>query len=427
MYELVLFKNIYDPRITEIDHYVELGGYKAAEKVVNGLSAAQVIETTKATGLRGRGGAGFPTGMKWSFVPKNTGKPVYLCCNGDESEPGTCKDRVIIDRDPHQLIEGMIIAAFAVDCHLAFIYIRGEFTYGYRVLERALEQARAKGYLGKKIFGSNFDLDIVPHSGAGAYICGEETGLLESLEGKRGHPRQKPPFPAVQGLYGCPTVVNNVETLANLPHIFNRGVEWFKSIGSDVRNTGPKLYCVSGHINKPAVVERELGVPLTELLYDVCGGIWKGRKLKGVIPGGSSVPILTANEIDVRMDFDSLAQKGSLLGSAGVIVLDETACMVRMAMRTARFYAEETCGQCSQCREGTWWMEQVLHRIEHGEGEMSDIDTILDMCSNMKGVTICVLSDACAMPVEAMINKYRDEFEYHVMHKKCMVPSPAHA
>jgi NADH-quinone oxidoreductase subunit F len=427
MYELVLFKNIYDPRITEIDHYVELGGYKAAEKVVNGLSAAQVIETTKATGLRGRGGAGFPTGMKWSFVPKNTGKPVYLCCNGDESEPGTCKDRVIIDRDPHQLIEGMIIAAFAVDCHLAFIYIRGEFTYGYRVLERALEQARAKGYLGKKIFGSNFDLDIVPHSGAGAYICGEETGLLESLEGKRGHPRQKPPFPAVQGLYGCPTVVNNVETLANLPHIFNRGVEWFKSIGSDVRNTGPKLYCVSGHINKPAVVERELGVPLTELLYDVCGGIWKGRKLKGVIPGGSSVPILTANEIDVRMDFDSLAQKGSLLGSAGVIVLDETACMVRMAMRTARFYAEETCGQCSQCREGTWWMEQVLHRIEHGEGEMSDIDTILDMCSNMKGVTICVLSDACAMPVEAMINKYRDEFEYHVTHKKCMVPSPAHA
>ena len=246
-YELVLFKNIHDPKAVEIDRYVELGGYTAARKVVNELTAAQVIDTTKASGLRGRGGAGFPTGMKWSFVPKDTGKPIYLCCNADESEPGTCKDRVIIERDPHQLIEGMIIASFAVDCHLAFIYIRGEFTYGYRVLEKALDQARAKGFLGQKIFGSNYDFEIVLHSGAGAYICGEETGLIESLEGKRGQPRQKPPFPAVSGLYGCPTVVNNVETLANLPHLFNRGVDWFKSIGSNEKNTGPKLYCVSGH------------------------------------------------------------------------------------------------------------------------------------------------------------------------------------
>ncbi len=427
MYELVLFKNIHDERVKEIDRYIELDGYKAARRVVNELTPAEVVETTKCTGLRGRGGAGFPTGLKWSFVPKNTGKPTYLCCNADESEPGTCKDRVIIERDPHQLIEGMIIASFAVDCHLAFIYIRGEFWYGFQVLERALEEARSKGFLGEKIFGSNYDFDIVLHSGAGAYICGEETGLIESLEGKRGHPRQKPPFPAVQGLYACPTVVNNVETLANLPHIFNRGVDWYKSIGSNEKNTGPKLYCVSGHLNKPAVVERELGIPLPELIYDVCGGIRGGRKLKGVIPGGSSVPILTADEIDVRMDFDSLAANGTLLGSAGCMVLDETTCMVRLAMRTARFYAEETCGQCSQCREGTWWMEQVLHRIEHGQGKISDLDTILDMCSNMKGVTICVLSDACAMPVEAMINKYRAEFEYHITNKTCMAGAHAHA
>jgi NADH-quinone oxidoreductase subunit F len=420
-YELVLFKNINDPNIADIDRYVELGGYGAARKVINEMTAAQVIDVTKASGLRGRGGAGFPTGLKWSFVPKDTGKRIYLCCNADESEPGTCKDRVIIERDPHQLIEGIIIASFAVDCHLAFIYIRGEFSHGYRVLEKALNQARARGFLGRKILGSNYDLDIVLHSGAGAYICGEETGLIESLEGKRGHPRQKPPFPAVSGLYGCPTVVNNVETLANLPHLFNRGVDWFKSIGSNEKNTGPKLYCVSGNVNKPAVVERELGIPLPELINDVCGGIPNGRKLKGVIPGGSSVPILRPEETNVRMDFESLAAKGTLLGSCGVIVIDDSACMVRLALRTARFYAEETCGQCTQCREGTWWMEQVLHRIEHGHGKMSDLNMILDMCSNMKGVTICVLSDACAMPVEAMVNKYRDEFEYHITHKKCMV------
>jgi NADH-quinone oxidoreductase subunit F len=419
-YELVLFKNIHDPLVTEIDRYIELGGYKAARKVVLEMKPSEVIDQTKASGLRGRGGAGFPTGLKWSFVPKNTGKPTYLCCNADESEPGTCKDRVILERDPHQMIEGIIIASYAVDCHLAFIYIRGEFAFAYRVVERALQEARAKGFLGSKIFGSSFDLEIILHSGAGAYICGEETGLIESLEGKRGHPRQKPPFPAVHGLYSCPTVVNNVETLANLPHLFNRGVNWFKSIGSNDKNAGPKLYCVSGCVNKPAVIERELGVPLPELIYDVCGGILGGRQLKGVVPGGSSVPILRADEIDVRMDFDSLAAKGTFLGSAGCMVFDESVCMVKLAWRTARFYAEETCGQCTQCREGTWWMEQVLHRIEHGQGRMSDLKVILDMCTNMKGVTICVLSDACAMPVESIINKYREEFEFHITEKRCM-------
>ena len=423
MYEKVLFRNIEDPRVREIDRYVELGGYQAIRKVLADYTPEEVIEYTKESGLRGRGGAGFPTGMKWSFVPQGTGKPVYLCCNADESEPGTCKDRVIIERDPHQLIEGIMIAAYAVNCHLAFIYVRGEFAYGVRVLERAVEEARSQGFLGSRIFGSGFDLDVIVHSGAGAYICGEETGLLESLEGKRGRPRQKPPFPAVEGLYGCPTVVNNVETLANLPHLFLRGNAWFQGIGTPPKNTGPKLYCVSGHVNKPAVVERELGIPLPELIYDTCGGIREGRELKGVIPGGSSVPILTPDEIDVKMDFDSLAAKGTLLGSAGVIVVDETACIVRLAMRTARFYAEESCGQCTQCREGTWWMEQVLHRIEHGRGTPDDLDVIEDMCGHMKGVTICVLSDACAMPVEAMLRKYREEFEFHVREKRCLVAS----
>ena len=427
MYEKVLLKNIDDPEAVEIDRYLELGGYRAIRKVLTESTPDEVVEVTKESGLRGRGGAGFPAGMKWSFVPKNTGKPTYLCCNADESEPGTCKDRVIIERDPRQLLEGIMIAAYAVECDAAFIYIRGEFLHGYHVLQRAVAEARAKGFLGTGIFGSKFDLEIVVHSGAGAYICGEETGLLESLEGKRGHPRQKPPFPAVEGLYGCPTVVNNVETLANLPHLFNRGVDWFQSIGTPPNNTGPKLYCVSGNVRNPAVIERELGIPLRELIYDLCGGIRDGNQLKGVIPGGSSVPILKPDEIDVKMDFDSLAEKGTLLGSAGVIVVDETTCMVRLAMRTARFYAEESCGQCTQCREGTWWMEQVLHRVEHGQGTIADLNMIEDMCGHMKGVTICVLSDACAMPVEAMIQKYRDEFEYHITEKRCLVNSRAHA
>jgi NADH-quinone oxidoreductase subunit F len=427
MYERVLFQRVGDPLAVEIDRYILTGGYEGIQRVLADHTPAEVIEITNQSGLRGRGGAGFPTGMKWSFVPQDTGKPVYLCCNADESEPGTCKDRVIIEQDPHQLIEGIMIAAYAVHSNLAFIYIRGEFALGFRRLEHAVDQARAKGFLGSRIFGSRFDLNVVVHSGAGAYICGEETGLLESLEGKRGHPRQKPPFPAVEGLYGCPTVVNNVETLANLPHIFVRGAAWFQGIGNPPKNTGPKLYCISGHVRKPAVVEREMGVPLPELIYEVCGGIRDGNRLKGVIPGGSSVPILTADEIDVAMDFDSLAAKGTMLGSAGVMVLDETACIVRLAMRTARFYAEESCGQCTQCREGTWWMEQVLHRIEHGQGRMADLDMIQDMCGHMKGVTICVLSDACAMPVEAMVRKFRDEFEYHVSEKRCLVASHAHA
>ncbi len=421
-YELVLLKNVHDPRTREIDHYIELGGYEAARKVLKEATPADVIETTKATGLRGRGGAGFPTGLKWSFVPKNTGKPTYLCCNADESEPGTCKDRVILERDPHQLIEGMIIASYAVDCHLAFIYIRGEFTLGYRVVEAALEEARAKGISGNGDSSDPISISKSFCTPAPARISAEKKPVCSNRwkvsAGIRGRSRRFRPSTDCTVVRPSSTTSRRSPTC---PTSFTRGVDWFKSIGSDEKNTGPKLYCVSGHVNKPAVIERELGVPLPELIYEVCGGVRNGNKLKGVIPGGSSVPILKADEIDVRMDFDSLAKKGTLLGSAGCMVMDETACIVKLAWRTARFYAEETCGQCTQCREGTWWMDQVLHRIEHGHGKMQDLDMILDMCSNMKGVTICVLSDACAMPVEAMIKKFREEFEYHITEKRCMV------
>jgi len=421
-----IFKNLYGRHDWGLEGARARGAWDGTKAILEKGRDA-IIAEVKASGLRGRGGAGFPTGLKWSFMPKQVGeRPHYLVVNADESEPGTCKDREIMRHDPHLLVEGCLIASFAMGAHACYIYVRGEFIRERERLEAAVDQAYEARLIGKNNV-NGWDFDIYVHHGAGAYICGEETGLIESLEGKRGHPRQKPPFPAVQGLYGCPTVVNNVETLANLPHIFNRGADWFKSIGSNEKNTGPKLYCVSGHINKPAVVERELGIPLMELVNDVCGGIRNGNKLKGIIPGGSSVPILRPEECDVRMDFDSLAAKGTLLGSCGVMVLDETACIVRLALRTARFYAEETCGQCTQCREGTWWMEQVLHRIEHGQGKMEDLRMILDMCSNMKGVTICVLSDACAMPVEAMINKYREEFEYHIAEKRCMVTAHAHA
>lgn len=416
-YEKVLLRNIDEPGQNHIDGYERRGGYQAWRKVVNEMTPEQVIEEVKKSGLRGRGGAGFPTGQKWSFVPKNTGKPIYLCCNADESEPGTFKDRVIIERDPHQLIEGICIAAYAISCTDAFVYIRGEFSYGAHLLDICIRQARAKKYLGKNLFGKGINLNITVFRGAGAYICGEETGLMESLEGKRGMPRLKPPFPAVVGLYGSPTVINNVETLANLPHIVNRGADWYTSIGPK-NNFGPKLFCLSGHINKPGTYEYPMGMPLREMI-EKAGGITNGRPIKGVIPGGSSVPILPPKDLDTPMDFDSLVKAGSMLGSAGVMVMDDTVCMVRMAVITARFYAHETCGQCTQCREGTHWLYRILHRIEEGEGKMKDIDTLLDVCENMKGRTICVLSDAAAMPTEAFIKHYRSEFEQHITGKGC--------
>lgn len=416
----VLTKNMHVPNLTNVDVYESLGGYQALRKTLKEFKPNEIIEIVKKSGLRGRGGAGFPTGVKWGFVPKNIGKPIYLCVNADESEPGTFKDRLIIEKDPHQLLEGTIISAFALDCHQAFIYIRGEFFYGAKVLEKAIAEAYTRGYLGKNILGAGYDLEMVLHRGAGAYICGEETALLESLEGKRGHPRLKPPFPAVIGLYKCPTVINNVETLANVPHIINNGSDWYSSIGIE-RNTGTRLYAVSGHVNKPGVYEFPMTVILRELIFEHCGGMRGGRKLKAVIPGGSSVPILTADQVDVRMDYDSVAKAGSMLGSAGVVVMDETTCMVRAVRRITRFYAEESCGQCTQCREGTEWLYKILTRIEQGEGREGELETLLDLCTQMKGRTICPLSDAAAMPVESYITKFRGEFEAHIRQQRCIV------
>jgi len=399
--------------LTDIDAYLADGGYEAARKALKTTTPDEVITTVKESALRGRGGAGFPTGLKWSFVPKDTGKPVYLLCNADESEPGTFKDRAIIERDPHQLLEGMIISSYAIGCRTAYIYIRGEFYDGYRILERALAEAYARGYLGKSIFGSDVDLDIYLHRGAGAYICGEETGLIESLEGKRAYPRIKPPFPAVHGLFGCPTIVNNVETLACVKHVVARGAEWFKSIGPD-GSPGPKLYCISGHVERPGVYELPMGTPLREMIDEQAGGVWRGRALKAVIPGGSSVPVLTAAEVDVAMDFDSVAKAGSMLGSAGVIVMDDTTCMVRALRTIARFYHHESCGQCTPCREGTGWLEKLLIRIDEGRGTAEDLATLDNVAAGMLGTTICVLSDAAAMPVQSFRKKFGDEFAAHV-------------
>jgi NADH-quinone oxidoreductase subunit F len=415
----VLLANIDKPNSTSIDVYIDGGGYKAATAALK-MKPEEIVQVVKDSELRGRGGAGFPTGMKWSFVPKNAPRPTYLLCNADESEPGTFKDRVIIEKDPHLLIEGMIIAAYAIgSCPMAYIYIRGEFYYGATVLEKALAEARERGYLGKNILGSGFDFDITVHRGAGAYICGEETGLIESVEGHRGQPRVKPPFPAVVGVFGGPTVVNNVETLACVPLIINNGAEWFKSFGSP-KNTGPKLYCVSGAVKKPGVYEFPMGISLRELLYDHCGGITGDRKLKAVIPGGASAPMLLPDEIDLPLNFDAVMKAGSMLGSAGIIVIDESMCIVDAVWRLAKFFAHESCGQCTPCREGTNWMESVLDRLERGEGRQQDADLLLDMADNIGGKSLCALGDAAIGPVISSVKKFRDEYLHHIEHKSCL-------
>jgi NADH-quinone oxidoreductase subunit F len=416
----ILTKNMDVQNIQQIAVYESLGGYTGLSKALRNYKPDEVVDIVKKSGLRGRGGAGFPTGMKWGFVPKDSGKPIYLCINADESEPGTFKDRLIIEKDPHQLIEGAIISAYALGCHQAFIYIRGEFVYGSEVLNKAVAEAYEKGYLGKNILDSGFDLDLIVHRGAGAYICGEETALLESLEGRRGHPRLKPPFPAVVGLYGSPTVINNVETLANISHIINNGAEWYAAIGVE-RNAGTRLFGVSGHVKRRGVYELPMGTPLRELIYEHCGGLQNGRKLKAIVPGGSSVPVLTADQADVRLDFDSIAKAGSMLGSAGVIVMDDSTCMVKAALRISKFYAEESCGQCTQCREGTEWIHRILTRLETGNGRRGDLELMLDLCANMKARTICPLSDAAAMPIESYIQKFYDEFAAHIQEQRCVV------
>jgi NADH-quinone oxidoreductase subunit F len=412
-FEKVLLKHADHPESASIDYYLSHGGYEGARKALKEYQPDQLIDLVKSSNLRGRGGAGFPCGLKWSFVPKQTKKPKYLVVNADESEPGTFKDRIILERDPHQLIEGIIIAAYAIGSNTAYCYIRGEFVKGYRVMVQAIEEAYARGMLGQEVLGSGFRLDLTMHRGAGAYICGEETGLLSSLEGKRGLPKIKPPFPAVEGLFRCPTVVNNVETLANLPHILTRGVEWFKGIGPE-KGPGPKLLCVSGHVERPGTFEVPMGINLKDLIHDLAGGIWKGRKLKAVIPGGSSAKVLAAAECDVGMDFDSLAAKGTMLGSGGVIVMDETTDMVDALYNILRFYHHESCGQCTPCREGTGWLEKIVGRIRAGQGRPEDIDLCLEICDMMVGKTICVLADAAAFPCESILKKFRGEFEERI-------------
>ena len=403
----------------KLEVYEREGGYKALEKALKRMSPEEVTAEVKESGLRGRGGAGFPTGMKWGFLARDTGKPVYLLVNADESEPGTFKDRSIIELKPHMLLEGSIISAYAIGAHVAYIYIRGEFVRQAEMLERAIAEARKKGYIGKNILGSGFDLEIYVHRGAGAYICGEETGLIESLEGKRGFPRLKPPYPAAIGVFGCPTIVNNVETLANVPHIINNGAGWFKGFGTE-KSSGTRLFGVSGHVKRPGIYELPMGVPLQELLEEHCGGIRTGHQLKAVVPGGSSVPVLRADEIEgVNLDFESCAEAGTMLGSGGMIVMDETVCMVDTSVNLARFYAHESCGQCTPCREGCWWMAGILSRLENGDGAMEDIDLLADICDNMLFRTICPLGDAAAMPIESYIKKFRDEFEAHVTEGCC--------
>jgi NADH-quinone oxidoreductase subunit F len=397
----------------KIDVYLMQSGYQALEKALKEMTPETIIEEVKKSNLRGRGGAGFPTGMKWSFVPKDSSKPKYVICNADESEPGTCKDRPLMEMDPHQLIEGMVIAGRAISSHQGFIYIRGEYRYVLDIVDAAIAEAYAHGYLGKNILGSGFDFELLAHTGAGAYECGEESALMESLEGKRGYPRIKPPFPAVVGLYGCPTIINNVETLSAVPSIIREGGDAYANRGTP-KNGGTRMLCIAGHINKPGIYEVPLGMNMKKFIYEVAGGIPKGKKLKAVIPGGSSCPLLTADEIDIAMDYDSVAKAGSMLGSGGMVIMDEDTCMVDLARRIMQFYAHESCGWCIPCREGTIWLRKILERFHAGLGRAEDIDMIADLAKNMLGRTFCPLGDAAAMPTISIMKKWRGEFEEHL-------------
>ncbi len=406
----------------QLDTYLQLGGYDAWKKILKeGTSREAIIEEVKSSGLRGRGGAGFPAGLKWSFMPKEVTRQHYIVCNSDESEPGTCKDRDLLRFNPHALVEGMAIAGYAIGATVGYNYMRGEFMDEPNArFEAALAEAYAQGLLGKNIQGSGVDFDLYNHLGAGAYICGEETALLESLEGKKGMPRFKPPFPATYGLYGCPTTLNNTETLASVPTIMRRGAQWFAELGKP-KSGGTKLFSVSGHVENPGNFEVRMGIPFRTLL-EMAGGVWKGRKLKAVIPGGSSVPVLPGEiMMDVDMDYDSITAAGSLLGSGAVVVMDETTCMVNMLRRIARFYMAESCGQCTPCREGTGWLYRMLTRIVDGQGRLEDLDKLVDVANKIEGRTICALGDAAAWPVQGMLKHYRHEFEYFIEHGRSIV------
>jgi NADH-quinone oxidoreductase subunit F len=424
MTEPFLTRHVREANGETLAFYEKTGGYQALKKAL-GMTPDAVVEAVKASGLRGRGGAGFPTGMKWQFVDKKSPKPKYICCNADESEPGTFKDHVLMERNPHLLFEGCLIGCHAIGAKVAYIYIRGEFYHVQLVLEAELAKARAAGYVGKNIFGTGFDCEIHIHRGAGAYEAGEETALIESLEGKRAQPRIKPPIPAVEGLWGCPTAVNNVETLCNVPFIIQNGPEWFSAIGPE-KNGGPKLFCVSGHVAKPGVYETDMNVSLRDLIYDqkFAGGIRGGHQLKAVIPGGSSVPLLLPHQLDVPASFDGIAKAGSLLGSAGIIVMDETTCMVWAAENLLYFYKHESCGKCTPCREGGDWLHRLLGKIERGEGQMRDLDLLTSVANNIMGKTLCAFGDAEATPVLSTVALFREEYEAHIREGRCTVPAP---
>ncbi|HEU5183207.1 MAG TPA: NADH-quinone oxidoreductase subunit NuoF [Gemmatimonadaceae bacterium] len=424
----VLSTHFGDPEARSLSGWRARGGYRALEQAL-GMSPADIVNVVKDSGLRGRGGAGFPTGLKWSFMKPGDGKPHYLCCNADESEPGTFKDREIMRWTPHALIEGCAIASYAIGAETCYIYIRGEFTEPLRTVGAALDEAYRDGILGKSAMGTGKRVDMYIHKGAGAYICGEETALMNSIEGRRGTPRIKPPFPAVAGVFGQPTTINNVETLAAVPHILTNGAEWYKKMSSSSpKSTGTKLFSVCGNIARPGNYEVVMGFPFRDFLHDMCGGARPGHTLKAVIPGGSSVPIQTMQEAEATlMDYEGFVANGSMLGSGGVIVFDDSVCMVRMIARLARFYAHESCAQCTQCREGTAWVTKIMERIERGGGTMHDLDTLLELSENMTGKTICVLSDSCAAPVVSGIQKFRHEFEAHIAGKRCPMRSAAAA
>ncbi len=411
-FEKILTKNMSNPAYTgSLQDYEATGGYQALRKVLAGVPQNDIVEMVKKSGLRGRGGAGFPTGVKWSFLPKDYQGPRYLCCNADESEPGTFKDRQLMERDPHQMLEGMAITCYAIGAETSYIYIRGEFRVGAQILERAIEEAKQAGHLGSNIHGSGVTINIYVHAGAGAYICGEETALLESLEGKRGKPRIKPPFPATHGLYQKPTVVNNVETLANIPHIVNRGPEWFAAIGAPPKSTGTRVFCLSGHVKNPGNFELPMNATFRDLIFDIGGGMRSDKPLKAFIPGGASAPFLTPEHIDVQMDFESVAMAGSMSGSGGITVMEEGTSMVWAALRLMEFFYHESCGKCTPCREGSSWIVQILQRIQNTQGRPEDLDTLTEICENIGGRTICAFGDAEIAPVQSTLQYWRHEYD----------------
>ncbi len=419
MPELIVTKDINVPGLDTLQVYRQHDGYQGLEKALREYEPDNIVEAIKKSGLRGRGGAGFPTGMKWSFLAKND-QPRYLCCNSDESEPGTFKDRMLMEKNPHQLVEGVIICSYACRVNTAFIFVRGEMPYAARQVERAVQEAYDAGYLGSNILNSGYSLDVIVHRGAGAYICGEESSLMEALEGKRGYPRLKPPFPALVGLYGGPTVINNCETLSTLPAILRNGADWYASIGTE-KSKGTRIFCLSGQVKRPGNYELPINTPFRTLIYDEAygGGILGDRKLKAFVPGGSSAPMLGADKIDVTMDYESVAAAGSMAGAGAIIVMNEDVCMVDAVLRMSEFYRDESCGKCTPCREGTYWLTEILHRLEHGEGKQKDLDLLLDICDNISGKSFCPLGDAATAPIVSGIKLFREEFEEHVRLGAC--------